>query len=112
MARHNPNDKGIHMNLSTNNMSFSSRSNFALRIVGGAAAAALAGESSVAGWTISNAALVALAIALVTIAFEQLLGPNLPARYGRMTRFAFSAGLAVMAVATVVAAFRSTAMPS
>lgn len=111
MARSNLSDKDTHMDLADHKKPSTSRSNFALRIVGGAAAAALGAESSLLGWTISNVALLAAAIALVTLAFDDVLRPVLPARYGRMARFGFSAGFAAMAVATVLAAFRSSAIP-
>ncbi|XAI97158.1 hypothetical protein [Dolichospermum phage Dfl-JY45] len=99
------------MDLADHKKPFTSRNSFALRIVGGAAAVALGAESSVLGWTISNVALIAAAIALVTLAFDDVLRPVLPERYGRMARFGFSAAFAAMAVATVVAAFRSSAIP-
>jgi hypothetical protein len=98
------------MRFDTADMPFTTRT-FALCILMGAAAAAFGAESSVLGWTVSNVSLIGLAVALVTVAFEEVFRSALPERYSRMTRIGLSGGFAAMAVATVVAAFRSSAMP-
>lgn len=82
--------------------------NAATVILVAAGAAALGASSSAAdGWTVSNCALIALALCLITRVFDAMLTPALPGGWTRGARLAFAGLFAVMAIASILLAFHA-----